>query len=179
MENIIEQMFQRCYRDYCFEQAIGISIDTRRIDKVEEVIANAILANRNHILSYTFTLCQNARNITPREFRLAVIEVLVKYYGTLATPDYSNVCYGLQYLNKPKEAANTLMKLLNSNQEDSLLAYQIAFDLQETENQGYIYIIYINIVFICICIVECDILNVLYMSINSNNHLIFIFIHIT
>ena len=23
MENIIEQMFQRCYRDHCFEQAIG------------------------------------------------------------------------------------------------------------------------------------------------------------
>lgn len=23
MENIIEQMFQRCYRDSCFEQAIG------------------------------------------------------------------------------------------------------------------------------------------------------------
>ena len=34
METIIEQMFQRCYRDKCFEQAIGIALDTHRIDKV-------------------------------------------------------------------------------------------------------------------------------------------------
>jgi hypothetical protein len=54
-----------------------------------------------------FNLYQNARNITPREFRLSVIEVLVKYYGTLATPDYSNVCFGLQYLNRPKQATAT------------------------------------------------------------------------
>ncbi len=138
MENIVEQMFQRCYRDLCFEQAIGVALDTRRIDKVEEVVASSLKAGREHILGYVFDLCQNARNITPREFRLSVIEVLVKYYGTLAVPDYSNVCFGLQYLNKPKEAADTLVSLLKSSTEDALLAYQIAFDLQETENQGFV-----------------------------------------
>lgn len=138
MENIIEQMFLRCYRDLCFEQAIGVSLDTRRIDKVEEVISTAIKSGKPGILGYTFSLCQNARNITPREFRLNVIEVLVKYYGTLTVPDYSNVCYGLQYLNKPKDAANTLDKLLRGSLEDALLAYQIAFDMQETENQGFV-----------------------------------------
>lgn len=138
MENIVEQMFQRCYRDLCFEQAIGVALDTRRIDKVEEVVATSLKAGKNHILGYIFNLCQNARNITPREFRLSVIEVLVKYYGTLSVPDYSNVCFGLQYLNKPKEAADTLVSLLKGSIEDTLLAYQIAFDLQETENQGFV-----------------------------------------
>lgn len=138
MENIVEQMFQRCYRDLCFEQAIGVALDTRRIDKVEEVVATSLKAGKNHILGYIFNLCQNARNITPREFRLSVIEVLVKYYGTLAVPDYSNVCFGLQYLNRPKEAADTLVSLLKGSIEDTLLAYQIAFDLQETENQGFV-----------------------------------------
>ena len=100
MENIIEQMFRRCYRDECFEQAIGVALDTRRIDKVEEVGVTAIQAGKAEILGYTFNLCQTARNITPREFRLAVIAVLVKLYGTLPLPDYSNVCFGLQYLNR-------------------------------------------------------------------------------
>lgn len=36
MEAIIEQMFQRCYRDLCFEQALGVALDTHRIDKVIE-----------------------------------------------------------------------------------------------------------------------------------------------
>lgn len=138
MENIIEQMFQRCYRDNCFEQAIGIALDTKRIDKVEESCSKAIIAGKVAILGYAFNLCQSARNITPREFRLSVIEVLVKHYGTLAVPDYSNVCFGLQYLNRPAEVAQTLDTLLHGSLEDSLLAYQIAFDLQETENQGFV-----------------------------------------
>lgn len=90
----------------------GISLDTKRIDKVEEVVATAIAAGRSSILSYVFALCQNARNITPREFRLAVIDVLVRHYGTLTVPDYSNMCFGLQYLNKPEEVARILEQLL-------------------------------------------------------------------
>jgi 26S proteasome regulatory subunit N2 len=62
-------------------------------------------------LGYTFNLCQSGRNIRPREFRLEVIDVLVQQYGTLAQPDYSNVCFGLQYLNKPAEVAATLDNL--------------------------------------------------------------------
>jgi len=138
MEAVIEQMFLRCYRDHCYEQAIGIALDTKRIDKVEEVVSNAVSAGKSGILGYAFSLCQNARNITPRDFRLSVIEVLVRHYGTLAVPDYTNVCYGLQYLNRPKDTADTLVQLLSRSSEGELLAYQIAFDLQETENQGFV-----------------------------------------
>jgi 26S proteasome regulatory subunit N2 len=34
MEGIVERMFVRCYRDGCFEQAIGIALDCLRLDKV-------------------------------------------------------------------------------------------------------------------------------------------------
>ena len=53
-------------------QAIGVALDTRRIDKVEEVCTAAINAGRSDLLGYTFNLCQSARNIRPREFRLEV-----------------------------------------------------------------------------------------------------------
>ena len=32
-------------------------------------------------------------------------------YGTLPQPDYTNVCFGLQYLNRPAEVAKTLENL--------------------------------------------------------------------
>jgi 26S proteasome regulatory subunit N2 len=80
MEVIVQQMFVRCYQDSCYEQAIGIALDTLRIDKVEEVCRTAIEASKVSILAYTFDLCQGSRNITLREFRLAVIGSTVLNY---------------------------------------------------------------------------------------------------
>jgi 26S proteasome regulatory subunit N2 len=138
MENIMEQMFQRCYKDNCFEQAIGIALDTRRIDKLEEVCKESITAGNEGVLGYTYDLCQGARNIPNRDFRLEVIDVLVRMYGTLEDPDFKNVCFALQSLNRPYEVAQTLYRLMKGSEASSLQAYQIAFDLQEAENQGFV-----------------------------------------
>ena len=138
MEIIVEQMFQRCFRDECFEQAMGIALDTRRIDKVEETCRAAISVSKESILGYTFNLCQSARNIPSREFRLSVIAVLVKLYGILDNPEYSNVCAGLQYLNRAAEVAATLNHLCKGSNELAMQAYQICFDMMETENQGFV-----------------------------------------
>lgn len=138
MEAIIEQMFRRCYADNCFEQAIGIALDTRRGDKVEETCQLAIQAGNERILGYTFQLCQGARNIPSREFRLYVIGVLVRLYQQLAEPDYTNMCFGLQYLDQPQGVAEILDKLCHGSDDSALHAYQIAFDLHEAENQSFI-----------------------------------------
>jgi len=138
MEVIIEQMFQRCYNDSCFEQAVGVALDTRRLDKLKETCLHAISAGKEPVLGYAFNLCQGARNVTSREFRLAVIDTLVQLYSTLPEPDFTNVCYGLQYLNRPAEVAKVLEQLCRGSLENALQAYQIAFDLQEAENQGFV-----------------------------------------
>ena len=148
-------MFKRCYNDLCYEQAIGIAIDTLRIDKIYEICTLAISNNYTSILNYTFEICQYTRSIISREFRLNVIKILVELYYTLPIPDYTNICYALQYLNKPEEVAKVLQTLVStanitndtekghnydpSVYENNILqAYQICFDLKEAENQGFI-----------------------------------------
>jgi len=144
MVQIMEQLFKRCYADRCFEQAMGIALDAHRLDKVEEVCRAALAASAadgadSNILAYTFEVCLGARNIVSREFRLATISILVNMCSTaLAAPDYPTMCFGYQLLNKPQEFADILVTLLRGSAEDALLAYQIAFDLQETENQGFV-----------------------------------------
>lgn len=145
MTDIMEQLFKRCYADGCFEQAMGIALDAHRLDKVEEVCRAALAVgggnndSDNNIIAYTFDVCLGARNIVSREFRLATISILVKLCKTaLTSPDYPTMCFGHQLLNQPKEFADILVTLLQGTPEDALLAYQIAFDLQETENQGFV-----------------------------------------
>jgi 26S proteasome regulatory subunit N2 len=38
LENIVLGMFDRCFTDGVYKQALGIAIETRRLDKIEEAI---------------------------------------------------------------------------------------------------------------------------------------------
>ena len=54
MESVINKMFDRCFYDNQFNQAIGIALESRRLDKVKESIekSNDVVAK----LGYTFTI---------------------------------------------------------------------------------------------------------------------------
>lgn len=38
MEQIVELMFDKCFKDGEYMQAIGIAIESRRLDKLEEAV---------------------------------------------------------------------------------------------------------------------------------------------
>ncbi|XP_058202774.1 uncharacterized protein LOC131317225 [Rhododendron vialii] len=64
---------------------------------------------------------------------------LVKLYHKLPSPDYLTICQCLMLLDDPEGVSSILKKLLRSeNKDDALLAFQIAFDLVENENQAFL-----------------------------------------
>ena len=50
-------MFDRCYQDHQFNQAIGVALESRRLDKVREAIEKS--KDVEDKLGYTFTIAQN------------------------------------------------------------------------------------------------------------------------
>jgi len=54
MEGVITKMFERCYQDQQFNQAIGVALESRRLDKVREAIEKS--RDIEDKLSYTFTI---------------------------------------------------------------------------------------------------------------------------
>ena len=57
MEGVINKMFDRCYQDSQFNQAIGVALESRRLDKVREAIEKS--KDIEDKLGYTFTIAQN------------------------------------------------------------------------------------------------------------------------
>ncbi|MBA0746647.1 hypothetical protein Gogos_009147, partial [Gossypium gossypioides] len=114
---------------------MGIAIECRRLDKLEEAIirsdnVHATLAYSTHV-SHSFIYC--------REYRREVLQLLVKLYQKLPSPDYLSTSQCLMFLDEPEGVANILEKLLRSeNKEDALLAFQVAFDLVENEHQAFL-----------------------------------------
>ncbi|VAH09609.1 unnamed protein product [Triticum turgidum subsp. durum] len=124
----------RCILDGKYQQAMGMAVECRRLDKLEEAIARC--ANIHGALSYCINLSH--QYVSHREYRSEVLRCLVKIYQTLPHPDYLSICQCLMVLGEPETVANILDTLLSGSQDDALIAYQIAFDLVENENQAFL-----------------------------------------
>lgn len=76
--------------------------------------------------------------IQNRGFRNTVLRSLVGLYRNLSIPDYVNMCQCLIFLEDPLSVAEILDKLAQGEEENELMAYQIAFDLYESATQQFL-----------------------------------------
>ncbi|KAG1183574.1 hypothetical protein G6F36_008350 [Rhizopus arrhizus] len=131
LQDIVERMFQRCADDGEYEQAIGIALESRRLDiiglNIQKGDASQLLA---YVLDVSMTLVQNL------EFRNEVLRLLVNLYKKLEKPDYISISQCLVHLNDSNSCADMLKNLVEKN--DELMAYQISFDLEENATQEFL-----------------------------------------
>ncbi|KAL1188769.1 26S proteasome non-ATPase regulatory subunit 1 -like protein B [Cardamine amara subsp. amara] len=135
LEAIAERMLDKCITDGKYQQAMGIAIECRRLDKLEEAITKS--ENVQETLSYCINVSHSFVN--RREYRHEILQLLVNVSQKLASPDYFNICQCLMFLDEPQGVASIMEKLLRSeSKDDALLALQIAFDLVENEHQAFL-----------------------------------------
>jgi 26S proteasome regulatory subunit N2 len=135
LETIVESMFDRCFSEGNIRQAVGIALESVRLDKLEECIR--VSPDSAATLSYTLEACQTL--VQSRNFRDQVLKVLVNRYRQLETPDYQNMCHCLMLLEDHASVASHLSEVIKKDDDESeLLAYQIAFDLCESDIQHFL-----------------------------------------
>lgn len=134
LEKIVEQMFEQCFGDKQFKQALGIALETRRMDMFESSIM--LSDNVTEMLAYAFRVAMTL--IGQRSFRDQILRSLVGLYRGLPNPDYVNMCQCLIFLDDPLDAAKLLERLSKDSSENQIMAYQIAFDLYESATQNFL-----------------------------------------
>lgn len=135
LESIVNRMFERCFSHRQYKQALGLSLETRRMDIFERSIIGS--QDVSSMLSYAFRVCMSL--IENRQFRDEVLRILVKLYRNLEKPDYINMIQCLIFLDDAKSVADILDRLTRADKtEDALMAYQIAFDLYESGTQQFL-----------------------------------------
>ncbi|XP_057333069.1 26S proteasome non-ATPase regulatory subunit 1 [Microplitis mediator] len=134
LEGIVNRMFQRCLDDNQYRQALGLALETRRMDIFEASIMQS--DDVAGMLSYAFQVAMSL--IQNRGFRNTVLRCLVNLYRNLGTPDYVNMCQCLIFLDDPLAVAELLDRLSRGTQECVLMSYQIAFDLYESATQQFL-----------------------------------------
>ncbi|MEW5315325.1 MAG: hypothetical protein WDW38_006765 [Sanguina aurantia] len=131
---IVERMLDRCCTAGQYEQAVGVALESRRLDKLEEVVGRA--PDTVKMLKYALGVCQAL--ITNRDFRQQVLRLLIRLYEGVAAPEWVDIAQCLMFLDDSPEVAKILDKLLSGSEADELLAYQVAFDLVENEMTSFL-----------------------------------------
>lgn len=134
LEAIVNRMLQRCLDDGQHKQALGIALETRRMDIFKQAILKS--DDVNGMLAYAFQVAMSL--IQNRGFRYTVLRCLVTLYRSLDVPDYVNMVQCLIFLEDPLAVAQILDKLTTSTDHNILMAYQIAFDLYESATQQFL-----------------------------------------
>ncbi|XP_072266274.1 26S proteasome non-ATPase regulatory subunit 1 [Pyxicephalus adspersus] len=132
LEGIVNKMFQRCLDDHKYKQAIGIALETRRLDVFQKTILES--NDVPGMLAYSLKVCMSL--MQHKQFRNKVLRVLVQIYMNLEKPDFINVCQCLIFLDDPQAVSDILEKLVK--EENLLMAYQICFDLYESASQQFL-----------------------------------------
>ena len=131
LANIVELMFEGCFRRGEFTQAIGMLLEARRLDKLPEAIKRS--GRSVEMLKYAYRIV--AEVTLPRDFRREVIVELVKLHALEPEQDYASVTECRYFLNEPMAVGELLSQL---SQTDFPLAIQLSLDLVENQNQQFL-----------------------------------------
>jgi 26S proteasome regulatory subunit N2 len=176
IEAIVNRMFHKCWAEGAYKQAIGVAIETRRLDMVEETIRRASAAelhsNSDNITPFLAHAYELASLISSRNFRKEFLSLIVRLHEeaddvlsisesgeSQRSRDHISLCKCLQSLNAASEVGVILLDLVRrgcgiessqrrltshslnpahfANSEPCLLAFQIAFNIVNTEDQDF------------------------------------------
>ena len=134
---LVERLVASSLQKRAYQAVMGIALESRRLDMVEQVIRMCEAAPGEHehegstsaMLSHAFALCST---VSSYDFRHKIMAVLVRVYRSLATPDYIGMCRCLAHLGDGAAVSEILNKLLDGSKDNILVGYQVAYSGSST-----------------------------------------------
>lgn len=136
LKNIVDKMITQCIEKREYRQALGVALETRRLDVIEHVFN---LTHDKALLKYVLEMVM--RVIVDPEARRDVLNLLVRLFQSLDEPDYFSAAQCYVYLNEPQLTSDLLRSLLqraDKEERPRLIAYQTAFDLVDGATQEFL-----------------------------------------
>ncbi|KAF8647902.1 hypothetical protein AX16_006434 [Volvariella volvacea WC 439] len=134
LQSIIERIFARCLAEGEYKQAIGIALESRRLDLIENIYretrdVNLLSYSMDAVLDMGFSL----------SYRDQVLNFLYPLFPKPTSGDSNNVVHSLtRLLVTLCNVSLTVALLVSLVPREKLLAYQFAFDLVEGGSQDFL-----------------------------------------
>ena len=148
---IIEQLFERCYKEGRYHQVVGIAIEARNLEKLRQAILRAsedqaknTSASKDDsvdigkdLMEYVLEICMGV--VQERGLRNEILKLILELLNDIPAPEYFSIAKCIVYLNESTMASDLLQKLVKKADPKSLaIAYQIAFDMYDNSTQEFL-----------------------------------------
>ncbi|KAK2198375.1 bifunctional Kelch-type beta propeller/Calcineurin-like phosphoesterase domain [Babesia duncani] len=126
LESLVERLLRRSIEQGQEEHAIGIAIESRRMDLVQEIFAKT--QDKSALLKYVMAHVGNVLNFEFKRAIYAQVALVIGSDPSLVISGHSgDYCTSLYQLGRVDDVALLLERLVTENQE--LVALQLAYDL--------------------------------------------------
>lgn len=119
-----------------YEHALGIALEAHETSKLQGILE----ASGPDAALLKYALQCSLKIVTSKSFRQEALAVIAKCLETVMAKSKAaavDLIVVYQLLGKAEEVANMLKILLENTEEESLLAYQLCFDLVDTGDQAF------------------------------------------
>lgn len=130
---IVEKLFEKCLVDGQFEQAVGLSVESHRLDLLQQAISRC--PEPAALIQYT--LKTTHKSITTKTYRDDILDLIVSMHEKTGSKDVGSIVKCLLILERPEQAGDIMVNLIRGSDDDVLMAYQVGFDINEAENQAF------------------------------------------
>ena len=147
LQSVIEQLFERCFREKRYRQVVGIAVEARNLDILRRVILRAGEDERKEngeptrvgeeLMEYVLDICMSV--VQERSLRNELLKLILELLNEIPSPDYFSIAKCVVYLNQHSMATDILRQLIEKGDSRSLaVAYQISFDLYDNSTQEFL-----------------------------------------
>ncbi|KAJ5860932.1 uncharacterized protein N7529_008242 [Penicillium soppii] len=146
LQNVIERLFEECFRQKRYRQVIGIAIEAKSLDVLRMAILRASNDEKQQdgdsrrseeLMEYVLDICMGI--VQERAFRSEILKLILELLNEIPAPDFFSIAKCVVYLNEHSMASNILRQLVEKGDARSLaVAYQISFDLYDNSTQEFL-----------------------------------------
>uniref|UniRef100_A0A915J501 26S proteasome non-ATPase regulatory subunit 1 n=1 Tax=Romanomermis culicivorax TaxID=13658 RepID=A0A915J501_ROMCU len=129
LTRLVERLWEQSRQCENHREAIAYVIESRRVDKLKELLESVSPAQQSSLLSYCLRNTLEFEKF--RKYRNELLQCLIEIYSKLQRPDYINVCQCLIFLDQPEGVATVLEKLVRESKKEP----KSFFDKCEQEKQ--------------------------------------------
>ncbi|KAK4697438.1 26S proteasome regulatory subunit N2, partial [Lecanoromycetidae sp. Uapishka_2] len=149
LQAVIDQLFDRCFREKRYRQVVGIAVEARKFDVIRRAILRASedekagnsdtdeTGQAEQLLEYLLGICMDV--VQERGLRQELLRLILGLLRDVPSPDVFSIAKCIVYLNEHSMASGLLADLVTTGGPRRLAeAYQIAFDLYDNSSQEFV-----------------------------------------